>query len=131
MKTMLRLTMMLGVVVLAGCSGGAGHTATDGHDHGAETATNEPALAPGEMKLEVTDAGFVPAVLEVPKGQAVTLVVTRKVETCATEMIFAGTTDKHDLPLNQTVRVELPADRADTLNYACAMDMIKGTVTIE
>ncbi len=81
-----------------------------------------------EVKIEVTDAGFVPAVANVPKGKPVTLVVTRKVETCATEMIFAGTGEKHDLPLNQTVRIELPADRAETLDYACAMDMIKGKV---
>jgi len=133
MTTKNRWTMLLGVAgvlaaaaLLAGCSGGGHEAGTTAESGGAIEAT--PALAEGEMKIEVTDAGFVPAVLEVPKGQAVTLVVTRTAQTCATEMIFAANGEKHDLPLNQTVRVALPADRPDTLDYACAMDMVKGRV---
>jgi len=85
--------------------------------------------APGEVAIEVTDAGFVPAVVTVPKGQPATLVVTRKIEqTCATSMVFAANGEAHELPLNQTVRVELPAERSDTLDYACPMNMITGKV---
>jgi plastocyanin domain-containing protein len=112
-------------VALSGCGGSGGGEATTAGTESATTATSTP----GEVVIEVTDAGFVPAVAIVPKGQAVTLVVTRKTAaTCATEMVFAANGDKHDLPLDQTVRIELPADRADTLHYACAMDMIKGQV---
>jgi len=84
---------------------------------------------PREVKIEVTDAGFVPATVEIPKSEAVTLVVTRKTDqTCATEMVFAANGEKHELPLNQPVRIELPAGQPDTQTYACAMNMIKGEI---
>ena len=103
------LAALVAAAVLAGCGG-------------------EKAAA-AEVAIELTDAGFVPAVASVPKGRAVTLVVTRKTdETCAREMVFAGTGEKHDLPLGKAVRIELPADHADTLDYACHMDMIKGQI---
>ena len=89
----------------------------------------QSAGGPREIKIEVTDAGFVPAQVVIPKNEAVTLVVTRKTEaTCATEMIFEAGGAKHDLPYNQTVRIDLPAGQPDTLRYACAMNMIKGEI---
>ena len=99
-------------LALAGCGGGA-----------------ETKAGPGEVAIQVTSDGFVPAVAQLEKGKPATLVVTRKTDkTCATEMVFAANGEKHVLPLNQTVRIELPADRPDTMSYACAMDMIKGQV---
>lgn len=107
----LMITLAALVAVAAGCAAGGG---TPG---------------PKEIRITVTDEGFVPAVVEIPKNEAVTLVVTRKTDrTCATEMIFAETGARHDLPLDQVVRIELPAGQPDTLHYACAMDMIKGVV---
>jgi plastocyanin domain-containing protein len=77
------------------------------------------AKGPKEFKIAVTDDGFVPAVTAIPKGEAVTLAVTRKTDrTCA----------KYELPLNETVRIELAAGQPDTLRYACPMDMIKGMI---
>lgn len=110
MKRMHGVVMLAAALALAGCA--AKQTA-----------------APGELAIEVTDAGFVPAVTYVPKGKAATLVVTRKTDqTCATALVFAANGEKHDLPLNQTVRIEIPADHADTIGYACPMDMIKGQI---
>ena len=104
------VAMAMGVT-LAGCASGGG------------------TQAPKEVRIAVTDEGFVPAVVEIPKNEAVTLVVTRKTDqTCATEMIIAETGARHDLPKDQVVRIELPAGQPDTLHYACAMDMIKGMV---
>lgn len=103
------------LAVLAGCA--------------QKQAASGVAAADGEVKIEVTDAGFVPAIAEVPKGKPVTLVVTRRTDqTCATAMVFAVSGEKHDLPLNQAVRIALPSDHADTLDYACPMDMIKGEI---
>ena len=97
----------------------------------AALATGCAAKQSGPITLEVTDAGFVPAVIYLPKGKPATLMVTRKTDaTCATEMVFERTGQKYDLPLNQTVRVDLPAGEADTLNYACAMNMIKGQLVV-
>ena len=109
-----RLALALGLVLVlgAGCGGRR--------------------LAPDEVAIEVTDEGFVPATVTVPKGKAATLVFTRKIdETCAKEVVFAGTGEKHELPLKQAVRVTLPADRPDTLDYACGMNMLTGKVVSE
>ena len=77
--------------------------------------------------LEVTDEGFVPAVAEVPKGGGYTLVVTRRTDkTCATEIVMPALGTTTNLPLGETVRITIPAGAPDTLDYACAMDMIKG-----
>jgi plastocyanin domain-containing protein len=82
-----------------------------------------------EVRITVTEEGFTPEVVEIPKNEAVTLVVTRKYDrTCATEMVFAHNGERHDLPFGQVVRIELPAGQPDTLHYACAMDMYKGTI---
>ena len=87
------------------------------------------AKGPKEFKIAVTDDGFVPAETAIPKGEAVTLAVTRKTDrTCATSMVFAENGQKYELPLNETVKIELAAGQPDTLHYACPMDMIKGTI---
>jgi plastocyanin domain-containing protein len=88
--------------------------------------------APGEVSIEVTDAGFVPAVVTVPRGRPYTLVVTRKVEaTCATELVFDQSGDRYALPLDQTVRIPMPAAGAETLAYACGMGMLRGRVVVK
>jgi len=89
-------------------------------------------LAPGEVAIDVTDEGFVPATVTIPKGKPATLVFTRKIEeTCAKEVIFTASGEKHELPLKQQVRVTLPAERPDMLDYACGMNMLNGKVVSE
>jgi len=34
------------------------------------------------------------------------------------------------LPLNQTVEIKLPSQPAGTIDFACAMDMIHGSVVL-
>ena len=87
---------------------------------------------PKQIHVTVTEKGFEPEHVTIRKGQAAVLVMTRKTKsTCATEALFAETGKKYDLPLDQPVRVDLTQVSPGTLHYACAMDMIKGTVTIE
>ena len=87
---------------------------------------------PKEIQLTVTDMGFQPNAVTIKKGQAAVLVITRKTDqTCATEVIFAETGRRYDLPLNQPVRVDLTGVSPGTVHYACGMDMEKGTVRIE
>jgi plastocyanin domain-containing protein len=82
--------------------------------------------------VAVTDDGFVPPIVTVAKGRPATLVITRKVEaTCVTEAVFAKSGQKFDLPLNQAVRIPIATDAADTLRYACGMDMYKGQVVVQ
>ena len=89
------------------------------------------ASAPGEVAIAVTEDGFVPPVVVVPKGQPYTLAVTRKVEaTCATELVFDQSGEHYALPLDQTVHIPMPAASAETLSYACGMGMLTGQVVV-
>jgi plastocyanin domain-containing protein len=84
---------------------------------------------PGAIAIEVTESGFEPAVARVEPGKPVTLIVTRRTDrTCATEMVFEATGERHDLPLRKPVRIELAAGVGDTLRYACGMDMFRGMI---
>ena len=84
---------------------------------------------PQVVQLAVTDRGFEPARAEVPRGQAFTLVVTRKTDqTCAKEILIPALNERRTLPLNQAVRINVPNGVADTLNYICGMHMLGGTI---
>ena len=85
-----------------------------------------------EVEITVTDRGFEPALSRVPAGKPVTLVVTRKTDqTCATEIVIPMLHRRVALPLNQTVRVDIPGGIADTLGYECGMGMITGTIVAQ
>ena len=81
------------------------------------------------IHVAVTEYGFEPSQIVIPKNQDVTLVFTRTTgNTCATDLVFGPQQEKHDLPLNQDVRIWLPKGQPDTLYFACGMDMVKGMV---
>ena len=97
-----------------------------------QTQSRQVGQAAGEVHVDVTDKGFEPAEVKIPAGQAVTLVMTRKTDqTCATEVEFASLNQKYTLPLNQPVRIALPASPAGTLSYQCAMHMLSGKVVVQ
>ena len=93
------------------------------------TREQKSSAGPREVQLVVTDAGFEPPRAEVPRGQAFTLVITRKTDqTCATEILIPALNERRSLPLNQAVRIDVPRGVADTLNYICGMHMLGGTI---
>ncbi len=82
--------------------------------------------------IRVAENGFEPASLNVSSGQAVTLTFTRTTNaTCATEVVFASLGIRKKLPLNRPIRIDLPAQKAGTLSYACGMNMLKGSVVVQ
>ena len=89
-------------------------------------------LAASEVHIDVTDKGFEPEEVKIPAGQAVTVVMTRKTDqTCAKEVEFASLKQKYALPLNQPVRITLPASQAGTLSYQCGMHMLSGRIVVQ
>jgi plastocyanin domain-containing protein len=115
---MRRVLVAVGVVaaLAAGCGG----------------ANSGAVGADGRVAITVTEEGFVPAVVEVPAGRPVTLVVTRKTErTCATELVMKSMAIDRKLPLNEAVEITFTPEQPGTLDYACAMDMIKGQVVVK
>ncbi len=100
---------LLAAVALAGC-GGAG---------GAQ-----------EVRIEVSQAGYVPRRVEVPRGRPVAVTFERVTDkTCGTDVVFQSLHKGFDLPLNKPVRVELSAaEIGDSLNFNCSMDMLHGVL---
>jgi len=96
-------------------------------DQGSGQPASPPAIA-----IAVTGDGFVPARIEVKRGQKVRLVVTRKTDrTCATEIVIRDQGIHQKLPLDQPVTVEFTPRKSGQLRYACGMDMISGVIVVE
>ena len=82
--------------------------------------------------LTVTNKGFEPASVRLKSGQPVRLVVTRKVEsTCATDIVVKEYGIKKPLPLNKPVEVRFTPRKPGSIRYACAMDMIAGSLMVD
>lgn len=87
---------------------------------------------PQEVRIAVTEAGFVPNTVSVKKGVPIVLVVTRMTDqTCATQAFFPVINKTVDFPLNKPVRVALPARSAGNLSYACGMGMLHGEIVVK
>ena len=101
-----------------------------GGSDGMPNAGPKTRVGPRVIEIAVTDEGFDPPDPEVRRGEAVTLAITRKTDrTCAVDAIFPRLGKHVDLPMNQTVRVDIPAGAVtDTLYFACGMNMIRGMV---
>jgi len=109
------LLALSAVVLLAGC---ASKSSTPG--------------GPQRVSIQVTDKGFVPAVVEVQAGSPVTLVVKRtESRTCATELVLKEHGINQPLPLNEEVEVTFTPTQSGDLVYACAMDMYRGTIRVK
>jgi plastocyanin domain-containing protein len=115
MKTILK-TLVVGtaaVLLAAGCSSAG-------------------AARDQRVKITVTEKGFVPAVVTVQSGRPVTLLVTRRTDrTCATELVLKAHGIDQKLQLGKTVAIRFTPERPGTLDYACAMDMIKGRIVVK
>jgi plastocyanin domain-containing protein len=85
------------------------------------------------LEMTVTDKGFEPPNLRVKKGEPVTLVITRKVDsTCATEIVIDDYGINTKLPLNTPVTVSFTPTKSGVLKYGCAMQkMIGGVIKVE
>ena len=100
----------------------------------AACARHEPAAKNhgDRVAITVTKKGFEPAVVTVPAGRPVTLVVTRTTElTCARDFIMPARNIVRSLPLDEPVEILLGPEKPGTLPYSCAMDMFRGSVAVE
>jgi plastocyanin domain-containing protein len=113
----LSLVAVAGLVAIAGC-GGVGSAGK--------------ADAAQEVSVKVTPDGFVPAEQTVAHGKPIRLTITRETDqTCARQVVFASLNLKQDLPLHQAVTIDLPAQPAGKLAYACGMDMVHGALVVQ
>ena len=104
-----------------------------------ESAKTEPAKAAAasgdRFDIKVTDKGFEPDDVKVPAGKLVTFVFERKTEqTCAKEIVLTladGSKIERKLPLDTPVEIATTFPTGGKVGYACSMDMIKGTITVQ
>ena len=96
-----------------------------------ETALSKPKTAQ-VIEMSVTKAGFVPTQIKAKVGQAVTLMITRKTDhTCAKDIVIKDYGIQQPLPLDKTVEVTFTTTKVGSSRFACAMDMIAGTIIVE
>lgn len=101
---------------------------------GMSTSAGAAPAANGERRIviTVTKNGFEPAAVHLKAGKPVRLVVTRKVErTCATDLVVKEYGIMKPLPLNQPVEVRFTPRRPGAIRFACAMDMVSGSLIVE
>ena len=107
--------LALSIFAVAGCAGGA--ASKSGHF--------------GAVTIRVTQRGFEPAVVTVPAGKPVTIVVTRKTDrTCVKEFVLAEHNIHRELPLDHPVEITFTPTHSGELRYACGMDMLAGKIVV-
>lgn len=75
---------------------------------------------------------FTPASVTVKAGLPARLHFRRGDKaTCADEIVFPDLGIRKKIAENQTVTVDVPAQRARTLNFVCGMNMMKGSVVVQ
>lgn len=103
----------------------------------APAQTDKPA-APAEtaagriVEVKVTDKGFEPASIEAKKGETISLRFTRSTTSeCLKAMAVPSLNIQKDLPLNQPVIVNIPADKEGKVVFQCWMAMFKGEIVVK
>ncbi|MBF5045307.1 cupredoxin domain-containing protein [Aggregicoccus sp. 17bor-14] len=111
----------------AGSEGDAVHTGA--------SAASTPAAAPlpdGAVRVEVGAEGYSPARIPVKAGQSVKLAFHRKdAENCGDKVVFPALKLERDLPVGQTVLVEVLAPKSGELAFTCGMEMFKGALVVQ
>jgi plastocyanin domain-containing protein len=77
-------------------------------------------------------AEFTPASVTLKAGQPARLHFRRGDKpTCADEIVIPALNVRKKLAANQTVTIDIPAQQARTLTFACGMDMMKGSLVVQ
>lgn len=127
-----RAVSLLALLALVGASGLAGASSGPKTEPASASGRNDKVQEAQVIKLSVTSSGFVPAQVKVKAGRPVKLVITRKTDrTCATEVVIKDYRIRKALPLNRAVEIVFTPTKPGTIRYACAMDMIAGSLVVQ
>src|SRR5262245_44783795 len=82
-------------------------------------------------RIEVTEKGFEPATVSLKPSVSARLTFVRTTEhTCGTEVVVPSLNIRRQLPLNQQVEIDFTPNAA-TIDFACGMAMLKGTIVVK
>lgn len=85
------------------------------------------------VEITVTEKGFEPSSINVEAGKPITLSVTRKTDdTCSKEIQIPTKKIKKDLPLNETVKIDIGSLKKGEIRFGCGMNMMdSGKIYVE
>jgi len=91
-----------------------------------------PNSPPDAIRVDVSTAGFSPARISAAAGKLSTLAFIRSdARSCANAVAFPELGIRKDLPVGETVLVEIPASESGReLHFACGMNMYRGSILI-
>lgn len=122
------LALVSSFALLACNKGSDGSSATTS----SSASASAPASKMNHVMVTVTDDGFSPSEVTVKKGEPTMLMFKRTAEkTCATAVEFPELKIKKDLPLNETVSIDVPTGESRTLTFQCGMGMYKSKLVIQ
>jgi plastocyanin len=103
-----------------------------------EHAHHDPAPADGEateveaggrVEVEVNASGYHPATISAPAGAKITLAFKRTTAAgCGQQLVLADLDIDRELPVDETVEIEVEVPASGELGFACGMNMYKGKV---
>jgi len=87
--------------------------------------------AVSNARVEITERGFEPSSLKLRAGVPARVTFLRSTDkTCGKDVVFPSMNIRRELPLNQPVVVEFTPQRGE-VEFACGMNMLKGTIVVE
>ena len=137
---MLTIMMMLLALLFAGCANEApapAQVATNSAPVAADTAAADTAAPPPrvdvqQVNLKISGGDYQPASISVKPGKQIRLTVTRDDKpTCGEILVIPSANIRQEIPVNQTVAVDIPPQQSGKLEFTCGMNMMKGTIVVE
>ena len=90
---------------------------------------SQVAIPADAVRVRVTAHGYEPARVAIPVNRAVTLAFSREASpNCGAEVVFPALGIRRAIPLGGTALVELPAQSAGEIGFACGMGMMRGVM---
>ena len=106
----------------------------DPHEHGhaaAPSAETPRVAAGGTITVRVDGSGYHPSRIAAAPGSDVTLAFIRTTdECCGQQLKIPSLNITRDLPLNQSVAVQVHVPPSGQLGFTCGMDMYRGSVVV-
>ena len=91
--------------------------------------SNKISMPINALQLKINANGFAPAILKIQANKATKIAVTRDSRpNCGNKIVIPSLGISRELPLGQTVVIELPAQPAGEFHFTCGMGMYKGAI---
>jgi hypothetical protein len=103
-----------------------------GGAHGQSAPENSANVPEDALRVTVSRNGYEPSRINVRRGQSVRIAFTRTdAENCGGTVIFPSLNIRRELPVGQTVVVELTPQASGELAFTCGMNMYRGALVVQ